>query len=162
MKCENCDTEHDGSYGRGRFCSSSCAKGFSTKANRKEIGRKISQALIGRELSIEHRKNLAKSWENPDYRTAKRRIPTLINLILVENSTFNSGYIKRRLFKEKIKEYRCEKCKIDSYNDEKINLQIHHINGNNKDQRLINIQILCPNCHSQTDNYGVKKKHLKR
>jgi very-short-patch-repair endonuclease len=47
MKCENCEIEHDGSYGSGRFCSSKCARGFSTKAKRKEINQKVSEALTG-------------------------------------------------------------------------------------------------------------------
>jgi len=47
MKCENCGNEHDGFYGSGRFCSSKCARGFSTKAKRKEINEKVSQKLKG-------------------------------------------------------------------------------------------------------------------
>jgi len=43
--CENCDKEHDSSYGSGRFCSSKCARGFSTKAKRKEINEKVSKKL---------------------------------------------------------------------------------------------------------------------
>jgi len=45
MKCENCNKEHDGSYASGRFCSKKCAKGFSTKAKRKEINAKVSKTL---------------------------------------------------------------------------------------------------------------------
>jgi hypothetical protein len=44
-KCENCEKEHDGEYGSGRFCSSKCARGFSTKAKRKEINEKVSLSL---------------------------------------------------------------------------------------------------------------------
>ena len=36
--------------------------------------------------------------------------------------------------------------------------QLHHINGNPKDDRLENLQILCPNCHSQTDSYCKRKE----
>lgn len=43
--CENCKLLHDGSYGSGRFCSKKCAKGFSTKAKRKEINEKVSRKL---------------------------------------------------------------------------------------------------------------------
>lgn len=45
MNCENCNGEHDGNYGSGRFCSSKCARGFSTKAKRNEINRKVSIKL---------------------------------------------------------------------------------------------------------------------
>lgn len=43
--CENCGTKHEGIYGSGRFCSSKCARGFSTKAKRKEINEKVSIKL---------------------------------------------------------------------------------------------------------------------
>jgi len=45
MKCENCGCKHDGSYASGRFCSNKCAKGFSTKAKRKEINEKVRKKL---------------------------------------------------------------------------------------------------------------------
>ena len=45
MECENCSVEHSGSYGSGRFCSSLCARSFSTKKSRKEINRKVSEKL---------------------------------------------------------------------------------------------------------------------
>lgn len=45
--CENCGIEHNGTYGSGRFCSSKCARGFSTKAKRKEINEKVSNTLTG-------------------------------------------------------------------------------------------------------------------
>jgi very-short-patch-repair endonuclease len=41
--CENCGIEHEGTYGSGRFCSKKCARGFSTKAKRKEINQKVSE-----------------------------------------------------------------------------------------------------------------------
>lgn len=44
-KCENCNLNHDGEYGSGRFCNNKCARGFSTKAKRKEINEKVSKSL---------------------------------------------------------------------------------------------------------------------
>jgi len=46
-KCENCESQHDGSYASGRFCSSKCARCFSTKKNRAEINRRVSLTLSG-------------------------------------------------------------------------------------------------------------------
>jgi hypothetical protein len=45
LKCENCDLEHSGIYASGRFCSVKCARGFSSKAKRKEINEKVSKTL---------------------------------------------------------------------------------------------------------------------
>ena len=45
MICELCNTEHDGNYGSGRFCSYKCARSFSSKEKRKEINEKVSKKL---------------------------------------------------------------------------------------------------------------------
>jgi hypothetical protein len=46
-RCEYCNGKHIGEYGSGRFCSSKCSRGFSTKYKRKEINIKISEKLKG-------------------------------------------------------------------------------------------------------------------
>lgn len=77
--------------------------------------------------------------------------------ILVENSTYaNTNSLRRRLIKEGFKECKCEICGISEWSGNPISLQLHHINGVRTDNRLENLQVLCPNCHSQTDNYGSK------
>jgi len=45
MICENCKIEHGGKYGSGRFCSSKCARGFSTKAKRSLINEKVRKTI---------------------------------------------------------------------------------------------------------------------
>lgn len=49
MICENCQNDHAGKYGSGRFCSSKCARGYSTKSKRSEINNKVSKKLKGHE-----------------------------------------------------------------------------------------------------------------
>jgi 5-methylcytosine-specific restriction endonuclease McrA len=39
-----------------------------------------------------------------------------------------------------------------------LSLALHHVNGNKHDNRLENLALLCPNCHSQTPNFGVKNR----
>ena len=74
--------------------------------------------------------------------------------ILVENSGWTGTSIKKRLFNEGLKEYKCEICGLSDWLGKPISLQLHHLNGDHRDNRLENLQILCPNCHSQTDNYS--------
>ena len=81
-----------------------------------------------------------------------------IKNILVRNSSYQSYKLKKRLLEEGIKEYKCEECGFTEWKGQKIPLELHHINGDNTDNRIENIQLLCPNCHALTDNYRGKKR----
>lgn len=74
----------------------------------------------------------------------------------------NGVSLLKRLIEHELKENKCEICGLTSWNNKPITLQVHHINGNHCDNRLENLQILCPNCHSQTDSYAQKKKVKKQ
>lgn len=80
---------------------------------------------------------------------------------LTTNSYVSAKRLKWKLFSEGLKEYRCEKCGQNHWNGGQISLQLHHINGDNTDNRIENLQILCPNCHSQTDNFCGNNNHNK-
>ena len=77
---------------------------------------------------------------------------------LTENGTEDSNKIKLKLFNSGIKQEKCEVCGITEWMGKKLTFELHHINGDNRDNRIENLQLLCPNCHAQTDNYRGRKK----
>lgn len=89
-----------------------------------------------------------------DENTSIKKKP--IEEILVEGSGWSSHQLKMRLFREGLKEKRCERCNRTEWEGEEIPLELHHINGIHNDNRIENLQVLCPNCHALTDNYSGK------
>lgn len=73
-----------------------------------------------------------------------------LDKILQEGVIYCSDTLKKRLIKQNLKKNECELCHISG---EKVGLELHHINGDHYDNRIENLQILCPNCHSKTPNF---------
>lgn len=74
--------------------------------------------------------------------------------ILQENTNFASANLKQRLYTAGLKQEMCEICGCTNiWMGKPITLELHHINNNHYDNRLENLQILCPNCHSQTRKF---------
>lgn len=90
-----------------------------------------------------------------------RKLIPLENM-LIKNSTYSNDMIKRRLLSADLLKYRCGICLLDNWNNKSIVLQLDHINGDNRDNRLENLRLLCPNCHSQTSTYctGAVKENI--
>lgn len=58
-----------------------------------------------------------------------------------------------------LRDWKCEKCGRTEWEGQKIPLCIHHIDGNHINNQIENLQVLCPNCHAQTDNYCGRNKN---
>lgn len=72
-----------------------------------------------------------------------------LKAVLVENSNYQSYKLKLRLIREGLKKGRCELCGWSQATiDGRVPLELDHINGDSNDNRLENLRILCPNCHS--------------
>lgn len=108
-------------------------------------------------------------------REASRRAntPWPLDQILTEHSRHLSGFVKKRLLAANMLAEKCALCGIGPlWNTKPLVLQLDHINGRNDDNRFMNLRLLCPNCHSQTEtftgrnnngiNFGSYKHHYKR
>lgn len=78
---------------------------------------------------------------------------------IIENGYNVSHRILKRYLMNKHGRCMNPNCKWDWSSDEKPILELHHIDGNHLNNTLDNCILLCPNCHSLTDNYKYKKSH---
>lgn len=100
-----------------------------------------------------------KAWNRGLKEIGKPLIP--IEKILVTKSTFQSFKLKKRLFSDKLKPEHCELCGWSKRSkDGRLPLELDHINGDRYDNRLENLRILCPNCHSLQETH--RGRNIKR
>lgn len=79
-------------------------------------------------------------------------------LKLCKYSSLSSSNVKALVYRLGLKHNQCELCGISEWQGKPIICELHHINGNSTDNRIENLKILCPNCHSQTDNFRRKNR----
>lgn len=79
--------------------------------------------------------------------------------LLVRGRRTNRAHLKARLIAAGLKENRCEECRISDWQGKPLVMQLHHCNGDGRDNRLENLKFLCANCHSQTETYGGRNGH---
>lgn len=82
--------------------------------------------------------------------------------VMIENSTYSRGHLKKRLLKNDILKNECIRCgQSHTHYGEKLVMVLDHINGINNDHRLENLRMLCPNCNSQMPTFAGRsnKKH---
>lgn len=88
----------------------------------------------------------------------KKRIPALE---YAETHGCRSADLKKKLIEEGYIENVCVECGNEGeWNNKPITLELDHINGDRFDNRLENLRILCPNCHSQTPTFRGRNKIL--
>jgi hypothetical protein len=84
-------------------------------------------------------------------------VPKLYSIVRGDIPTPNnihSTTIRKFLIKTGLKAPICEGCELTKWRDRLIPLQLHHVDGNNKNNVLSNLQLLCPNCHAQTPGWS--------
>jgi hypothetical protein len=79
----------------------------------------------------------------------------------IKLNAVRSCVLKQKLIEEGYKENKCEECNLTIWNGKQIPLELHHKDDNRFNNEISNLQILCCNCHAQTENYKKKKSAIK-
>lgn len=86
-------------------------------------------------------------------RVEHRQFAVRLEDILQNKRPFPSSFVKKRLLKEGLLTYHCYECSLKDWRGNPITLELDHIDGNNRNNTLVNLRLLCPNCHAQTSTY---------
>lgn len=139
----------------------------------------ISYASILSKLGLDHNTGVNNAWIRSKIGLLKLDISHLLGQAHNKGQTFptdmerlksllrvnnfvTSSQLRVRLIKSGLIENQCEICKLlPEWHGTKLTLQLDHINGDNTDNRIENLRLLCPNCHSQTITFcrGKNKTH---
>ena len=157
--CKKCGTEFTPEKGLLNFCSMKCTKGREqtlemSQKKRDKMKPHWEEGGIFREYdwdtlnkdATKIEKSLSKWYQKADIR--------------VQNGEPLSNETTKRYLIEK-HGHKCWGCDITEWRGEKLHLEMDHIDGNNKNNIIGNIRILCPNCHSITPTWRYKNNKNK-
>ncbi len=144
---------------RNKFCNHSCSASF----NNIDIVRNITNGNFIKKQC----KECEKTTTNQKFcsRKCSNIFKTKIVKEKIENGIYftlegGSLFLKNYLIKKR--KHQCEKCKNTEWLDQKIPLNLHHRNGDAMDNNLLNLRLLCGNCHALTPNFGRRNKKSSR
>lgn len=99
------------------------------------------------------------NWQASPNQKSPSREKYLPEEILIKDSPVTQKVLRGYIERHQLLEYKCQHCGCDgNWQGGRIALEIHHIDGDNQNHTLRNLQYLCPNCHALAENYrGLNK-----
>lgn len=146
MKCKTCNSDHDGSYGSGAYCSRSCANSRGPRSEKTKRKIRETNKIRAKERNPEWYERVKEANADPE-KISKRKATW------IEKRDWNNAHWTSitRWLKEEIEH--CEICGLDSWMGDSIPLEVHHKDGDKNNNGRDNLTVVCCNCHAQTDNW---------
>jgi len=161
MNCKKCDNEFEPKKGLLNYCSLQCRNSRTWTDADKE--KKSIIAKNSTKLLEANKKNIAKLiaegklfpkiWYDIELTREENYNKRLLEL---DVSTLKFETLRKRIILEQ--NGACNKCKLNTWQGFPIMIEIDHIDGNNKNNERINLEGLCPNCHSITPTWRGRNK----
>lgn len=146
-KCKHCSIELSYKKRHNKYCSRSCAATVNNTGVRRH-GKKQNDKCI-------HcgEKFIVKNYKGKKYCSNKCMKDFLLNK-RVESGLASARSYKNYLIRENGN--KCSSCGNEKWMGKPIPIELDHIDGNYKNNKLKNLRLLCPNCHAQTPTYKGK------
>ncbi len=130
-----------------KFCNSSCSASYNNQGVTRHIkNSKICSCGNPKELQNKYCSECA----------AKHVYSKLVSF-----DDIKSDKIRRKYLIE-TRGHRCEGCGLEEWRQKSIPIELHHLDGNTDNNKEDNLQLLCPNCHAQSDTHKSKNKNGQR
>lgn len=156
--CKFCGKEIPYEKRENNFCNSSCATSYNNKNKENCLNYCLN---CGKEITKRNKYCNSSCQQEHYYKQYIERWKQNLETGIIGNNDI-SKHIRHYLF---IKHNNsCELCEWNIINPYTglVPLQIHHIDGNCKNNKEENLQLLCPNCHALTDNFGSRNENCTR
>ncbi len=158
--CPKCNTLHDKA---GKYCCRSCANSRTFTAETNEKKRSAGLEFYS-QFTREERKQLhAEKMKLYDFDAHQKKVQEANRKREWSKPYEEMSHtsVRKRLLHER--NHTCEECGIgNEYNGKPLSLELDHKDGNSKNNKIENLRILCPNCHSQTPTHRSKNIKYKR
>jgi 5-methylcytosine-specific restriction endonuclease McrA len=152
--CKKCNKEFTPTKGYVNYCGPICRS-----------GREQTPEML-KKKSISNKKHWKDGgvfrnmdWDMLNNRPEKIKVTLEVWFLKAEQRILNGEQLNNETTKKYLIEkhgHKCWGCEATEWQGEKLHLEMDHIDGNNKNNDINNIRILCPNCHSITPTWRYK------
>lgn len=150
-QCSNCHNDFTPKSSDQKFCSRSCSASVNNRLFPKRVRKKRFCSYCGNLLNYDNHK-----YCSLDCQMALRR--KNIDLMIENGNYHTKSHRVLREYLIRFRGQRCESCGLMEWLQKPISLEVEHMDGNSENNRLDNVKLLCPNCHSQTPTYKGKNR----
>lgn len=152
--CLECGKEIPFEKRFGKFCSKSCSTSYTNKLRPKKLVKicpvckkeTTNEIFCSTKCQQENKyQQYIRQWKNGEVDGLRGEYQI-------------SKYIRRYLFDKYNNSCQCCGWNKENPFTHNVPLEVHHIDGNYKNNSEENLQLLCPNCHSLTETYKAANK----